>query len=89
MGDAGYDQEQDFDSDDPLSCDDKENVNEIHDLLKTLIREKLLNDEETKSRFIPENSMSSSILRRNEHLILLDDRFDELEVGALDMVQGV
>lgn len=47
-------------------------------------------DEETKSRFT-EYSMSSSVIRRNEQLSLLDDRFekfyenyDEPEVGALD-----
>lgn len=46
--------------------------------------------EETKSRFT-EYSMSSSVIRRNEQLTLLDDRFekfyenyDEPEVGALD-----
>lgn len=46
--------------------------------------------EETKSRFT-EYSMSSSVMRRNEQLSLLDDRFekfyenyDEPEVGALD-----
>lgn len=47
-------------------------------------------DEETKSRFT-EYSMTSSVIRRNEQLSLLDDRFekfyenyDEPEVGALD-----
>lgn len=47
-------------------------------------------DEETKSRFT-EYSMSSSVIRRNEQLSLLDDRFekfyenyDESEVGAMD-----
>lgn len=47
-------------------------------------------DEETKSRFT-EYSMSSSVMRRNEQLSLLDDRFekfyenyDEPEVGPLD-----
>jgi len=47
-------------------------------------------DEETKSRFT-EYSMSSSVIRRNEQLELLDDRFekffekyDEPEIGALD-----
>lgn len=48
------------------------------------------NDEECKSRFT-EYSMSSSVIRRNEQLALLDERFekffenyDEPEVGALD-----
>ncbi|XP_063989879.1 protein LTV1 homolog [Diachasmimorpha longicaudata] len=47
-------------------------------------------DEETKSRFT-EYSMSSSVMRRNEQLTLLDDKFermfaayDEVEIGALD-----
>lgn len=47
-------------------------------------------DEETKSRFT-NYSMSSSVIRRNEGLTLLDDRFEKLyeeyddaEVGALD-----
>lgn len=46
--------------------------------------------EDTKSRFT-EYSMSSSVIRRNEQLTLLDDRFekffenyDEPEIGALD-----
>lgn len=52
--------------------------------------------EETKSRFT-EYSMSSSVIRRNEQLTLLDDKFekfyeqyDDLEVGALDAeeIQG-
>ncbi|KAG7213301.1 hypothetical protein KM043_002600 [Ampulex compressa] len=47
-------------------------------------------DEETKSRFT-EYSMSSSVMRRNQQLTLLDDKFekmyaayDENEIGALD-----
>ncbi|WAR23534.1 LTV1-like protein [Mya arenaria] len=47
-------------------------------------------DEETKSRFT-NYSMSSSVIRRNEGLTLLDDRFekvfegyDDAEIGALD-----
>ncbi|XP_014479763.1 PREDICTED: protein LTV1 homolog [Dinoponera quadriceps] len=47
-------------------------------------------DEETKSRFT-EYSMSSSVMRRNDQLTLLDDKFeklyaayDENEIGALD-----
>lgn len=49
-----------------------------------------VDDEDTKSRFT-EYSMSSSVIRRNEQLTLLDDRFekfyenyDEPEIGALD-----
>ncbi|XP_015601567.1 protein LTV1 homolog isoform X2 [Cephus cinctus] len=47
-------------------------------------------DEETKSRFT-EYSMSSSVMKRNEQLTFLDDKFermyagyDESEIGALD-----
>ncbi|KAL0125309.1 hypothetical protein PUN28_004438 [Cardiocondyla obscurior] len=47
-------------------------------------------EEETKSRFT-EYSMSSSVMKRNEQLTLLDDKFekmyaayDENEIGALD-----
>ncbi|XP_011312242.1 protein LTV1 homolog [Fopius arisanus] len=47
-------------------------------------------EEETKSRFT-EYSMSSSVMRRNQQLTLLDDKFermfagyDEVEIGALD-----
>ncbi|XP_076765791.1 LTV1 ribosome biogenesis factor [Xylocopa sonorina] len=47
-------------------------------------------EEETKSQFT-EYSMSSSVIRRNEQLTLLDDKFekmyaayDETEIGALD-----
>ncbi|XP_060940265.1 protein LTV1 homolog [Limanda limanda] len=53
-------------------------------------REFLFMDEETKSRFT-EYSMTSSVMRRNEQLSLLDDRFekfyeqfDDDEIGALD-----
>ncbi|XP_034949649.1 protein LTV1 homolog [Chelonus insularis] len=53
-------------------------------------------DEETKSRFT-EYSMSSSVIKRNEQLTLLDDKFekmyaayDEEEIGALECeeIQG-
>jgi len=36
-------------------------------------------DEETKSRFT-EYSMSSSVMRRNEQLTLLDDRFEKVYI---------
>nr|CAG4651948.1 EOG090X08PQ [Triops cancriformis] len=54
-------------------------------------------EEETRSRFT-EYSMSSSVMRRNDQLTLLDDRFEKLfetyddpEIGALDgeEVEGV
>uniref|UniRef100_A0A4W5RLA8 Protein LTV1 homolog n=1 Tax=Hucho hucho TaxID=62062 RepID=A0A4W5RLA8_9TELE len=53
-------------------------------------REFMFMDEETKTRFT-EYSMTSSVMRRNEQLTLLDDRFekffeqfDDDEIGALD-----
>ncbi|XP_026700344.1 protein LTV1 homolog, partial [Athene cunicularia] len=56
-------------------------------------KEFLFMQEETRSRFT-EYSMTSSVMRRNEQLTLLDDRFekffeqfDEDEIGALDNVE--
>ncbi|XP_070847400.1 protein LTV1 homolog [Chaetodon trifascialis] len=77
------DEEDDFDSEGGLSGD--EDMEEGgHG------REFLFMDEETKSRFT-EYSMTSSVMRRNEQLTLLDDRFekfyeqfDDDEIGALD-----
>jgi len=37
------------------------------------------NEEETKSRFT-EYSMSSSVMRRNEQLTLLDDKFEKVYI---------
>lgn len=72
------DEEPDFDSEGMFSEDEKEG------------RDFLFMEEETKSRFT-EHSMTSSVIRRNEQLTLLDDRFekfyeqfDEDEIGALD-----
>lgn len=59
------DDEGDFDSDGGLSGDEGP-------------REFLFMDEETKSRFT-EYSMSSSVMRRNEQLTLLDDRFEKVK----------
>ncbi|XP_062429729.1 protein LTV1 homolog [Rhea pennata] len=57
------------------------------------MKEFLFMQEETRSRFT-EYSMTSSVMRRNEQLTLLDDRFekffeqfDEDEIGALDNVE--
>ncbi|XP_036953949.1 protein LTV1 homolog [Acanthopagrus latus] len=73
------DEEGDFDSEGGFSGDEDGRG-----------REFLFMDEETKSRFT-EYSMTSSVMRRNEQLTLLDDRFekfyeqfDEDEIGALD-----
>ena len=69
---------------------DDEDDGEERDLVKELRNMKRFDNEETKSRFT-EYSMSSSVIRRNEQLTLLDDRFekfferyDEPEIGALD-----
>ncbi|KAK9540818.1 hypothetical protein VZT92_003244 [Zoarces viviparus] len=73
------DEEGDFDSEGGFSGDGEGRAPEF-----------LFMDEETKSRFT-EYSMTSSVMRRNEQLTLLDDRFekfyeqfDDDEIGALD-----
>lgn len=72
--------------------EDDDGIDEKGDRLAPLRqrRHRLFDGEETKSRFT-EYSMSSSVIRRNEQLTLLDDRFekffenyDEPEIGALD-----
>lgn len=80
------DDESDIDSND---ADYSEEDDELGPLPKSKIFPKF-DEEETKSRFT-EYSMSSSVIRRNEQLSLLDDRFekffenyDDPEVGALD-----
>lgn len=60
------DEEGDFDSDGGLSGDEDPDA-----------REFLFMDEETKSRFT-EYSLTSSVMRRNEQLTLLDDRFEKV-----------
>ncbi|KAM4040960.1 protein LTV1 homolog [Anomaloglossus baeobatrachus] len=74
-------EEGDFDSDGALSDEEGEGGP---------MKEFLFMKEETKSRF-SEYSMSSSVMRRNEQLTLLDERFekfyeqfDDDEIGALD-----
>lgn len=73
------DKEQDYDSEGGLSEDGEGGR-----------REFMFADCETKSRFT-EYSLTSSVMRRNEQLTLLDDRFerfyeqfDDDEIGALD-----
>ena len=44
-------------------------------------REFMFMDEETKTRFT-EYSMSSSVMRRNEQLSLLDDRFEKVKTNS-------
>lgn len=77
------DEEGDFDSKGGFS-DDEHMEGGAHD------GEFLFMNEETKSRFT-EYSLTSSVMRRNEQLSLLDDRFekfyeqfDDDEIGALD-----
>uniref|UniRef100_A0A3B4XT47 Protein LTV1 homolog n=1 Tax=Seriola lalandi dorsalis TaxID=1841481 RepID=A0A3B4XT47_SERLL len=77
------DEEGDFDSEGGVSGDEDLGPGGVG-------REFLFMDEETKSRFT-EYSMTSSVMRRNEQLSLLDDRFekfyeqfDDDEIGALD-----
>ncbi|KAM4771735.1 protein LTV1 homolog [Rhinophrynus dorsalis] len=77
-------QEGDFDSDGPIS--DEEEGKEKNGPMK----EFMFMQEETRSRFT-EYSMTSSVMRRNEQLSLLDERFekffeqfDDDEIGALD-----
>ncbi|XP_069829863.1 protein LTV1 homolog [Dendropsophus ebraccatus] len=76
-------QEDDFDSDGPLSDEEGEEGD-------VPMKEFLFMQEETKSRF-SQYSVSSSVMRRNEQLTLLDERFekfyeqfDDDEIGALD-----
>ncbi|EDW01421.1 protein LTV1 homolog [Drosophila grimshawi] len=87
------DDDMDFDSDD---LNEDENEDELMDRLGPLMRKSRFDDEETKSRFT-EYSMSSSVIRRNEQLSLLDDRFeqfyasyDDPELGdlALEDIEG-
>ncbi|XP_072750748.1 protein LTV1 homolog isoform X2 [Anoplolepis gracilipes] len=73
-------------SSDNMNLADEE-IDEVHSLNGPQYTFK---EEETKSRFT-EYSMSSSVIKRNEQLTLLDDKFeqmyaayDENEIGALD-----
>ncbi|XP_066552885.1 protein LTV1 homolog [Amia ocellicauda] len=77
--------EEDYDSDNLLSGDEGEGASG-----ERATPEFLFMKEETRSRFT-EYSITSSVMRRNEQLTLLDDRFekfyeqfDDDEIGALD-----
>ncbi|XP_034187473.1 LTV1 ribosome biogenesis factor isoform X2 [Osmia lignaria lignaria] len=79
-------QASDFSSEGHMELSDEEQ-DEVHSLNGPQYTFK---EEETKSRFT-EYSMSSSVMRRNEQLTLLDDKFEKLyaayddtEIGALD-----
>lgn len=88
-----YDGEEYSDIDSEFGSEDgsfEGEADENGDRLGKLLRSRKFDDEETKSRFT-EYSMSSSVIRRNKQLELLDDRFekffenyDEPEIGALD-----
>ncbi|XP_018419936.1 PREDICTED: protein LTV1 homolog [Nanorana parkeri] len=81
--DGDESQDDEFDSDGPLSDDESRGEGGP-------MKEFLFMQEETKSRF-SQYSISSSVMRRNDQLTLLDERFekfyeqfDEDEIGALD-----
>lgn len=93
--DGEYEEYSDIDSDfdgESFNGDGDDEGDENGDRLAPLRSRRMadFDGEETKSRFT-EYSMSSSVIRRNEQLSLLDDRFekffehyDEPEIGALD-----
>lgn len=86
------DEEDDYDSDfDGVSDIGSEEVEGDDTLGPLPVRERRFSDVETKSRFT-EYSMSSSVIRRNEQLALLDDRFEKFfdqygdeDIGPMDM----
>lgn len=97
-GDEELYEEEDAETDSEVGSNDADYSGEEDDELGPLPHPKNFSydDEETKSRFT-EYSMSSSVIRRNEQLSLLDDRFeqfykdyDESEVGAMECeeIQG-
>lgn len=86
-GDPIDEDDEELNSDDNSDVDSDFSNDEERDALGPL---RMYNDEESKSRFT-EYSMSSSVIRRNEQLMLLDERFekffeayDEPEIGPLD-----
>lgn len=64
-------QEGDFDSDGPFSDEEGEGGDGP-------MKEFMFMQEETKSRF-SQYSMSSSVIRRNDQLTLLDERFEKVQ----------
>lgn len=72
--DYSEEEDQDFDSDE--LNDSELDDDELMDRLGPLMRNSRFANEETKSQFT-EYSMSSSVIRRNEQLSLLDDRFEK------------
>merc|ERR1712029_654758 len=79
------DEERDFDSDFGGRSSDEED-DDVPDLLDAR-GHRLFMEEETKSRFT-EYSMSSSVVRRNAQLTILDDKFEEFYAGYDDINVG-
>jgi len=78
-------EERDFDSDFGGRSEDEED-DVVPDLMDAR-GHRLFMEEETKSRFT-EYSMSSSVIRRNAQLSLLDDKFEEFYAGYDDINVG-
>ncbi|CAO1439608.1 unnamed protein product [Diamesa serratosioi] len=97
MGGDGDESEEEWEDDEDDDDDEERSIgsndadysdNEENDDLGPLMPRDNFDKDETKSRFT-EYSMTSSVLRRNEQLTLLDDRFEKFfenydEVGPLD-----
>ncbi|XP_060072286.1 protein LTV1 homolog [Ylistrum balloti] len=85
---GGFVEGEELDSDE---CDmDSNDANMSDDEMRGFPGDQMFMEEETKSRFTS-YSMTSSVIRRNEGLTLLDDRFekfyeqfDDCEIGPLD-----
>lgn len=73
------DQASDVSSEFELSDEEQDEVRSLGGLSQYTFRE-----EETKSRFT-EYSMSSSVIRRNEQLTLLDDKFEKVSIYQQDV----
>lgn len=71
---ANAEMEEDFSSD----FDESEAMDEVTSLEDQFS----FRDEETKSRFT-DYSMSSSVMKRNNQLTLLDDRFEKVKLGIV------
>lgn len=67
------DEASDISSEMELSHEEEDEVCSLNGLQYTF------KEEETKSRFT-EYSMSSSVIRRNEQLTLLDDKFEKVNI---------
>ncbi|CAG9764118.1 unnamed protein product [Ceutorhynchus assimilis] len=88
QGVASDDEFNEYDEDNYVDSDfDDEEMDDVGSLNGS---ERSFSKEETKSRFTS-YSMTSSVMRRNEQLTLLDDRFEKMyqgyddnEIGALD-----